>query len=188
MNATKAGALWFCAATLLAGCSNTPTNPTADAPAPVAQRSSTPAASAAPKAAAASAVATVALPEYLDPRSPIAAKRSVYFDFDDFSVKPEYTSLIERHGKYLSSHPALAIKIEGYADERGSAEYNLALGQKRAQSVLSALKSTASRMRRWRPSAGARSDPLLPDTTRPPGRKTGVPTWPTRPSSPKRVA
>jgi len=140
MNATKACALWSCAAALLAGCSSTPLNTPATAPAPVAQQSPTPAAEAAPQPAAASTVATVALPEYLDPKSPISANRSVYFDFDEFSIKPEYNPLIERHGEYLSSHAPLAIKIEGNADERGSAEYNLALGHKRAQAVLNALK------------------------------------------------
>lgn len=67
-------------------------------------------------------------------------QRSVYFEFDDSAVKNEDLGLIERHGKYLSSQPALAIRIEGNADERGSAEYNLALGQRRAESVVRALR------------------------------------------------
>ena len=62
--------------------------------------------------------------------------RSVYFDFDDFSIKPAYTALVERHGKYLGRHAGLTAKVEGNADERGSAEYNLALGQKRAEAVV----------------------------------------------------
>ena len=57
-----------------------------------------------------------------------------------FTIRGEDAPLIERHGKYLASHPALAIKIEGNADERGGAEYNLALGQRRAESVLRALR------------------------------------------------
>jgi peptidoglycan-associated lipoprotein len=79
-------------------------------------------------------------PAYLDPKNPISTQRSVYFDFDDFSVKTEYQGLIERHGKYLTYMLKLAIKIEGNADERGSAEYNLALGQKRAEAVRKALE------------------------------------------------
>ena len=47
---------------------------------------------------------------------------------------------MERHGKYLKSNAKLAVKVEGNADERGSAEYNLALGQKRAEAVVKALK------------------------------------------------
>jgi len=79
-------------------------------------------------------------PEYLDPGSSIASQRSLYFDFDSFTIRSDDTPMIERHGKYLASHPALAIKIEGNADERGGAEYNLALGQRRAESVLRALR------------------------------------------------
>lgn len=88
-----------------------------------------------PKGAATSPVAAVALPAYLDPKNPISTERSVYFDFDEFVVKEQYTPLIERQGRYLASRPALAIKIEGSADERGSSEYDLALGQKRAEAV-----------------------------------------------------
>ncbi len=129
------------AAAVLAGCSSTPMAP---APAKPAMASAAPmpapATSSAPKPVASSTVTTVALPPHLDPKSLISTERSVYFDFDVFAVKSEYTGLIERHGKYLASKPTLSIKIEGNADERGSAEYNLALGQKRAQSVLQALK------------------------------------------------
>ena len=129
-------------ACLLAACSSTPVTP--PAPAKTAAPAQAPAApapvAATPTPAPASTVATVTLPAYLDSTSPISRDRSVYFDFDDFAIKPDYTALIERHGKYLSTNPKLAIKIEGNADERGSAEYNLALGQKRADAVLRALK------------------------------------------------
>jgi len=74
-----------------------------------------------------------------DPSSPLS-KRSIYFDFDLFTIKSEYLKLIERHGSYLAAKPALSVRIEGNADERGSSEYNLALGQKRAQAVLQALR------------------------------------------------
>lgn len=87
-----------------------------------------------------STVTAVSVPLYLDPKSRISRERSVYFDFDDFSIKSEYSGLIELHGTYLDSNPSVSIKIEGNADERGSTEYNLALGQKRAEAVLKALK------------------------------------------------
>jgi peptidoglycan-associated lipoprotein len=90
--------------------------------------------------AAASTIASVAVPAYLDPKSDIATGRSVYFDFDAAVLKPESTSVIERHGKFLLANPKVAVKIEGNADERGSAEYNLALGQKRAEAVRQSLK------------------------------------------------
>jgi peptidoglycan-associated lipoprotein len=84
-------------------------------------------------------VTTVTLPAHLDPKSDISSGRSVYFDFDDAKLKGEFTTLIERHGRYLASNTKLAIRVEGNTDERGSAEYNLALGQKRAESVRKAL-------------------------------------------------
>jgi peptidoglycan-associated lipoprotein len=69
-----------------------------------------------------------------DPNN-ILSKRSVYFDYDKYIVKPEFRALIEAHAKYLASHPSASIKLEGNSDERGSREYNLALGQKRAVAV-----------------------------------------------------
>jgi len=138
MKTTHLGLLISCCA-LIVGCSSTPTDtpstaatPPAPAPAPAAP----PTASA--QGTASSTVSTVAL--HLDPNSPISTQRSVYFEFDDSAVRNEDISIIERHGKYLGGLPALAIRIEGNADERGSAEYNLALGQRRAESVARALK------------------------------------------------
>jgi peptidoglycan-associated lipoprotein len=69
-----------------------------------------------------------------DPKS-ILAKRSVFFDYDSYVVKDEYRTLLEAHGKFLVGHPALRVLIQGNADERGSREYNVALGQKRAEAV-----------------------------------------------------
>jgi peptidoglycan-associated lipoprotein len=73
-----------------------------------------------------------------DPSSPLA-KRSVFFDFDSFVVKADYQSLVEAHGRFLVANKQRRIVIEGNADERGSREYNLALGQKRAEAVKSRL-------------------------------------------------
>jgi peptidoglycan-associated lipoprotein len=69
-----------------------------------------------------------------DPNSPLA-KRSVYFDFDGYSVKPEYQGMLGDHAKYLGSNKGRRIIIQGNTDERGTSEYNLALGQKRAEAV-----------------------------------------------------
>jgi len=124
---------------LVGACSSTPvppppaTQPAAAAVAPAAR-------SAAPAPAAQSKVATVTLPAHLDPKSDIAMARSVYFDFDQSVIKADALPLIERHGKYLQSNVQLMIRIEGNTDERGGAEYNLALGQRRAEAVRSALK------------------------------------------------
>src|SRR5574340_531270 len=73
-------------------------------------------------------------PELTDPKS-ILSKRSVYFDFDQYAVKEEYRPLIEAHARFLLSHPKLKMLIQGNTDERGSREYNIALGQKRADAV-----------------------------------------------------
>ncbi|GIL06499.1 MAG: hypothetical protein AMXMBFR72_33460 [Betaproteobacteria bacterium] len=74
-----------------------------------------------------------------DPKSPLA-KREVFFDFDKFDIKPEFTGLVEAHGRYLAQRKDRRVVIEGNADERGSREYNLALGQKRADAVRSRLQ------------------------------------------------
>jgi peptidoglycan-associated lipoprotein len=128
----------------LGACSSTPVAPP-PAPKPVAVVAPPPPKPATPPAALpapapVSTVTTVTLPEYLNPKSELYSGRSLYFDFDKAVVKPEYTPLIERHGKFLVANPKVHIRIEGNTDERGSAEYNLALGQRRAAAVLNSLK------------------------------------------------
>lgn len=73
-----------------------------------------------------------------DPASPLS-KRSVHFDFDSFVVKDEYRPMLEAHAGYLMSKRDARVILQGNADERGSREYNLALGQKRAEAVRKAL-------------------------------------------------
>jgi peptidoglycan-associated lipoprotein len=65
--------------------------------------------------------------------------RIIYFEFDRFDIKPEYNAVLQAHARYLSGHPASRVRLEGHADERGSREYNIGLGEKRAQSVRSVL-------------------------------------------------
>jgi len=69
-----------------------------------------------------------------DPKN-ILSKRSVYFDFDSNVVKDEYKGLVQAHAKYMVDKKDSRIRVEGNCDERGSREYNLALGQRRAESV-----------------------------------------------------
>jgi len=69
-----------------------------------------------------------------DPSS-ILSKRTVYFDFDKFDVKPEYRPLVEAHAKFLRENPSAKMLIQGNADERGSREYNVGLGQRRSEAV-----------------------------------------------------
>lgn len=126
---------------VLAACSSTPTDNTS------ASTTAAPGAAAAGKSGstsgtgqAASTVRSTALPAHLDPNSALSKAHSVFFGFDEAAIGPEDARVIEQHGKYLAASPTLKVKIEGNADERGSAEYNLALGQKRAEATLKALK------------------------------------------------
>lgn len=126
-------------AVFAAGCASTP-KPPAAAPAPMAAAPQAPA-PAAPAASAAPAPmsAMKTLPAYLDPANALSQKKSVYFDFDNYEIKKDYAALLEMHAKFLVANPGVSIKVEGNADERGGAEYNLALGQKRADAVTKAL-------------------------------------------------
>jgi len=67
--------------------------------------------------------------------SNILSHRSIYYDFDQYDVKDEYRPLIEAHAAYLRAHPDAKVLIQGNTDERGSREYNVALGQRRADGV-----------------------------------------------------
>ena len=73
-----------------------------------------------------------------NPASPLST-RSIFFDFDQFVVKDEYRPALEAHAGYLLSKRDARVILQGNADERGSREYNLALGQKRAEAVRKAL-------------------------------------------------
>ena len=68
------------------------------------------------------------------------AERSIYFDLDSYVVKDQYRSVVEAHAEFLKKNPQRKVVIEGNADERGSREYNLALGQKRAEAVKSMMR------------------------------------------------
>ena len=69
-----------------------------------------------------------------DPKN-ILSKRSIYYDYDKFDVKDEYRALVEAHAKYLRENPSARMLIQGNTDERGSREYNVALGQRRSDGV-----------------------------------------------------
>ena len=124
------------AALALAACASTPIAPP-PAPAPVVNATPAPVA-AAPAPMAAAPVAT-ALPSYLDPNSPISQQRSVYFAYDNDQLRSQDKAVVELQGRYLAQHPEVHVTVAGNTDERGGSEYNLALGQRRAQSVKSAL-------------------------------------------------
>lgn len=116
-------------ALLIVGCSSTPDAPEQNG-APVEGRGGPGVAT-----VTAGGVNGNQLPAILtDPKS-ILSKRSVYFDYDKYDVKSEYTDLVTAHAKFLSGNRQFKMLIQGNTDDRGSREYNLALGQKRADSV-----------------------------------------------------
>jgi peptidoglycan-associated lipoprotein len=85
-------------------------------------------------------VAQVNVDPLNDPNSPLA-KRSVYFDFDSFVIRDEFRGTVEAHARYLQANRNRKVIVQGNTDERGSREYNLALGQKRAEAVRRALNA-----------------------------------------------
>jgi len=90
--------------------------------------------------AASGAANRTVVPVELTPRTNAAASpsqlpRVIYFDFDSFVIKPEAEAVIEGHARFLNANKGRSIAVEGHTDERGGREYNLALGQKRAEAV-----------------------------------------------------
>jgi peptidoglycan-associated lipoprotein len=86
-----------------------------------------------------SSVATVDLSKQGTATSGPLSQRVLYFDFDSFVVKDEYRPMLEAHAKVLSANRSKRMTLEGHTDERGGREYNLALGQKRAEAVLKSM-------------------------------------------------
>ncbi len=132
MARTHLTALYFAAllgaAALAAGCASTPPEPP---PAPV--------------PAVTQPLSPPAAPEYVepkptyrgpweDPSSPLYA-RTIYFDYDSSEIKPEYIGVMRNHARYLGSNQTTRVTLEGHTDERGTREYNLALGDQRAEAV-----------------------------------------------------
>jgi len=71
----------------------------------------------------------------LDDANSILANRVIYFDYDSSQIRSDFNDLLAAHGKYLSTHADQTLTLEGHADERGSREYNIALGERRGQAV-----------------------------------------------------
>ncbi|MCQ8103332.1 peptidoglycan-associated lipoprotein Pal [Methylomonas sp. SURF-2] len=79
-------------------------------------------------------------PEFSDPNNPLS-KQVIYFELDSSQVKQEYVPIVAAHAQYLASHPNQHVILSGHADERGSSEYNIALGEQRAKSVERMMRS-----------------------------------------------
>ena len=118
-------------ALVMAACSSTPESSDPAAGAPVESRGG----GSSVTTVTTGGVETGRLPAVLtDPKS-ILSRRSVYFDYDSYEVKAEYKDLVTAHAKFLTENRQFKVLIQGNTDERGSREYNLALGQKRADAI-----------------------------------------------------
>lgn len=92
----------------------------------------------------------------------ILSRRSVYFDFDSNLVKDEYRPLVTAHARYLQQNPGTKIRIEGHADERGSREYNIALGQRRSEAVKQMMQLLGARADQIEPVSFGEEKPKNP--------------------------
>ena len=77
--------------------------------------------------------------EIAGPQAGLLAKRTVYFEFDSSEIKGDGTDIVAAHAKYLAANHGARVRLEGHTDERGSREYNIGLGERRAQAVRRAL-------------------------------------------------
>lgn len=123
-------------AVFVAGCQTTPT------PAPVEDKSgatatpgtTTPGTATSGTTSPGVSGTSTGLNPLKDPNN-ILSRRSVYFEFDSFTVSDKYKPIVEAHAKYLAANRNARVTLQGHADERGSREYNIALGQKRSDAV-----------------------------------------------------
>ena len=127
-NLTLAASMAACV--LLAACSTAPKEVSAPAPMPASME---------PTQAKASALVETDI-QRQDRMIKALSDKSVFFDYDNYTVKPQYSDLINQDSELLKSAPKISVTLQGNADERGSTEYNLALGQKRAEAVKRELK------------------------------------------------
>ena len=128
----------------IAGCQTTPSEekpaaeaevrPGAPASAPAAGTEARPVEQVDLTAKEAAAARAGAVSPLKDPAN-ILSKRSIYFEFDKYDIRDDYKPIVDAHAKYLREHPEAKMLIQGNTDERGSREYNIGLGQRRADGV-----------------------------------------------------
>jgi peptidoglycan-associated lipoprotein len=125
----------FGMALAMAACSSVPLDQ-----APVEDKSAAPVAPSGPGSGTQSAVAPVVTDNTgatnLGPQN---VARVILFDYDSYVIKPEYQNIVDAHARWMKANPTRKLNIEGHTDERGGREYNLALGQRRAEAVRRAL-------------------------------------------------
>ncbi len=128
-------------AVALAACSSTPIATPATGPAPVVTATPTPVSQgAAATPLASSSTQATALDSAAGPDAEVLRRNSVYFAYDDANFRVQDKPVVELQARYLNQHSEAKVLVAGNTDERGGSEYNLALGQRRAQSVKSALE------------------------------------------------
>ncbi len=86
----------------------------------------------------------------------------IFFDFDKYNLKPEALEILAKKAEWLQAHPEISIRIEGHCDERGTDEYNLALGQRRAETAMSCLVSLGISKTRITTVSYGESQPVAP--------------------------
>ncbi len=136
MNTLRVSMFAAAIAVFAVGCSSTSTD---QKPAPVTDAQPAPAPTPTPPPPAPAPVKSMdTMSTPMDPLNvpgSLLSKRSVYFAFDRSSINESDVPVVEAHGRYLVDHTGRSVRIEGNCDERGGREYNLALGQRRADSV-----------------------------------------------------
>jgi len=126
-------------AVLLAGCSSHKPRPTTSTAGTSVQADQSRTSGADTSGAYGAAIANGSGEGVAGPSAGQLKNRTVYFDFDSSEIRSDYTSLIAAHARYLASNASIRVRIEGNTDERGSREYNIGLGERRAQAVRRAL-------------------------------------------------
>ena len=132
-------AFWYpvMASALLFGCATDEQKPAATAPVEAAKPAAKPQAAESKPVTQVQAAPRSGMGAFAALKDPnnILSKRSVYFDFDKFDVKDEFKPLVEAHAKFLRDNASAKMLLQGNADERGSREYNVGLGQRRSDAV-----------------------------------------------------
>jgi peptidoglycan-associated lipoprotein len=92
-------------------------------------------------------------------------QRIVYFDLDQDTLKPEFQAIVNCHAKYLRDRPSSRMTLDGHADERGSRDYNMALGERRAQAVSSAMQAAGGSATQVTPNSYGEEKPVCTESS-----------------------
>jgi peptidoglycan-associated lipoprotein len=110
-------------------------------------------------------VAAAVIPAAVLPPGVVAQLDTVYFDFDKYNVKSEFKDAVKKNADYLKANKASNVLIEGNTDERGTNEYNMALGQRRADSAAKALQAAGVEAKRIKAMSNGEEKPVCKEST-----------------------